>query len=82
MLFISFSLIILFICLIFRRLVQTIFLLPRYLQRNHDMIAKSLERHSITDEDLKAFEEDEQQNNNENQTENQSESIEELKKLN
>lgn len=38
-------------------MVQSIFLLPRYLERNHELISKSLAKHSISDEDLKAFEE-------------------------
>lgn len=67
---------------IFVRLIQSIFLLPRYLQRNHDMIAKTLERHSITDEDLKAFEEEERLKQKESEAEVQSETTEESKKIN
>lgn len=34
--------------------------MPRYLEQNHELITKSLAQHSITDEELKAFEEEEQ----------------------
>lgn len=42
------------------RLVQSIFLLPRYLERNHELITKTLAKHSISDEELKAFQEEEE----------------------
>lgn len=34
--------------------------MPRYLEQNHELITKSLAQHSITDEELKAFEEEQQ----------------------
>lgn len=68
--------------LAFCRLIQSIFLLPRYLQRNHEMIAKTLEKHSITEEELKAFEEEERLRTNEQSTETQPDTGEESKKIN
>lgn len=41
------------------RLVQSIFLLPRYLERNHELLTKTLAKHSISEEELKAYEEEE-----------------------
>lgn len=58
------------------------------MQRNHDMIAKTLERHSITDEDLKAFEEEERLKEKESEVEAEveaevhPETTEESKKIN
>lgn len=66
------------------------FLLPRYLERNHELITKSLAQHSITDEELKAFEEEEQQKQQEKpaqeaeqqNTHEESEVTDEMKKTN
>lgn len=63
------------------------FLLPRYLERNHDLITKSLAKHSITDEELKAFEEEEQREkqekeNKEQNAEQQTEVTTQFKKTN
>lgn len=62
-------------------------MLPRYLEQNHELITKSLAQLSITDEELKAFEEEErqekQQEENEKQkAEEQPEETAELKKMN
>lgn len=48
--------------------------MPRYLEQNHEFITKSLAQHSITDEELKAFEEEQQQ---EKEKENQKQNTEE-----
>lgn len=57
------------------------------MEQNHELITKSLAQHSITDEELKAFEEEErqekQQEENEKQkAEEQPEETAELKKMN
>lgn len=39
--------------------MQSIFLLPRYLERNHELLTKTLAKHSISDEELKAYQEEE-----------------------
>lgn len=77
-----------YVRILFLRLIQSVFLLPRYLERNHELITKSLAQHSITDEELKAFEEEEQrekQKPEEEKSQNaeeQSEETAELKKTN
>lgn len=59
-----------------QRLFQSILLLPRYLQRNHDLIEQSLAKYGFTDEELRAQEQallEEEANANRTQGDEESE---------
>lgn len=45
--------------------MQSIFLLPRYLERNHELLSKTLAKHSISEEELKAYQEEEKRTQSE-----------------
>lgn len=63
-----------------QRLIQSIFLLPRYLERNHELITKSLVEHSIEEnENEKTTEEEDGQKPNVEKT---PDTDEKLKKIN
>lgn len=48
-------------CLNFFRLVQSIFLLPRYLERNHERITKTFQKHGMLDDETADCIEDREQ---------------------
>lgn len=44
--------------ILFCRLLQAVFLLPSYLERNQRLLAEAMKKHNITEEDLKNIPDD------------------------